>query len=127
MGTHYEMLGEGLRSGAYTPTLTNVANLDASTAYECQYLRVGSVVVVSGKVDVDPTLAATSTQLGISLPIVSNLGASEDCAGTAFAAGVAGQGAAILGDTANDRAQMQWVSGDLANRGMFFIFAYQVL
>lgn len=114
-------------AGTYTPTLTNVANLDGSTAFECQYLRIGSTVVVSGKVSVDPTLAATSTQLGISLPIASNFGAQEDCSGCAFASGVAGQGAAILGDSTNDRAQMQWVASDLTNQPMYFTFTYQVI
>ena len=114
-------------SGVYTPTLTNVANLDASTAYECQYMRIGSTVTVSGRVDIDPTLTATSTQLGISLPIASNLGATEDCAGTAFASGIAGQGAAILGDAANNRAQLQFISTDLTNQAMYFSFTYQVI
>lgn len=117
----------GLASGTYTPTLTNVANLAASTAYQCQYLRVGTVVTVSGKVDVDPTLAATSTQLGISLPIASNLGAAEDCAGTAFSPTIAGQGAAILGDAANNRAQMEWISGDITNQPMYFTFSYEII
>src|SRR5688500_4743620 len=36
-----------LTSGTYTPTLTNTTNLDGSTAYECQYLRVGNTVTVS--------------------------------------------------------------------------------
>lgn len=116
-----------LTSGTYTPTLTNVANLDGSTAYQCQYIRIGNTVTVSGKVDVDPTLATTSTQLGISLPIASNLGATEDCAGTAFASGIAGQGAAILGDAANDRAQMQWMSTDITNQAMYFTFTYEVI
>ena len=116
-----------LASGVYTPTLTNVANLDASTAYECQYLRVGTTVTVSGKVDVDPTTTVTTTQLGISLPIASNLGAVEDCAGTAFASGIAGQGAAILGDATNNRAQMEWIAGDITNQAMYFQFAYQVI
>lgn len=116
----------GLAAGAYTPTLTNVANL-TSTAYQCQYMRVGNVVTVSGKADVDPTLAATLTQLGISLPIASNLGAAEDCAGTAFASGIAGQGAAIRGDAANDRAEMVWISGDITNQPMYFTFTYEVI
>ena len=113
--------------GAYTPTLTNVANLDASTAYECQYLKVGRTVTVSGKVDVDPTAPAASTQLGITLPIASNFGATEDCAGAAFASAIAGQGAAILGDATNDRAQMTWVAGDVTNQPMYFTFTYQVI
>lgn len=116
-----------LASGVYTPTLTNVANLDGSTAFECQYLRVGSVVTVSGKVSVDPTTTATSTQLGISLPIASNLGAEEDCAGTAFASAIASQGAAIKADATNNRAQMQWIAGDVTNQLLFFSFTYQVI
>lgn len=114
-------------SGTYTPTLTNVANLDGSTAYQCQYVRIGNIVTVSGKVAVDPTLAATATQLGISLPIASNIGAEEDCAGCAFASGIAGQGAAILGDAANNRAQLQFISADLTNQAMFFTFVYEVI
>jgi hypothetical protein len=114
-------------ASTYTPTLSNVANLDASTAYECQYARIASFVVVSGKVAVDPTLAATLTKLGISLPVASNLGAAEDCAGVAFASGIAGQGAAIVADPTNDRAQLEFISGDMTNQPMFFIFAYSVI
>lgn len=116
-----------ITSGTYTPTLTNVANLDASTAYQCQYLRVDATVTVSGRVDVDPTTTLTSTQLGISLPVASNIGAVEDCAGTAYASGIAAQGAAILGDAANNRAQMQWVAADVTNQAMYFTFSYQVI
>lgn len=115
-----------LVSGTYTPTLTGVTNVAASTAYQCQYIRVGAVVTVSGKVDVDPT-AAVATQLGISLPVASNLGALEDCAGTAAAPAVAGQSAAIYADITNDRAQMEWVAVDLANRSMYFTFTYEVI
>lgn len=113
-------------SGVYTPTLTNVANLDASTAYQCQYMRVGTVVTVSGKVAIDPT-DAVSTKLGISLPIASNFGAEEDCAGTAFAKAIASQGAAILGDAANDRAQLEYIAVDKTNQPMYFSFQYRII
>lgn len=118
-----------LVSGVYTPIIVIVANLDVTgtTAYECQYMRVGSVVTVSGKVDVNPTLTATSTQLGIPLPIASNFGAAEDCAGVAFASAVAGMGGAILGDATNDRAQLQFVSSDINSQPMYFSFQYQVI
>lgn len=114
-------------SGTYTPTLTNVANLTASTAYQCQYMRIGTTVSVSGKVDADPTTTLTATQLGISLPIASNIGAVEDCAGTAFAPAIAGQGAAILGDATNNRAEMNWNAVDVTNQSMYFTFQYQIL
>jgi hypothetical protein len=76
------LIAAGIASSTWTPTLTNTTNLDASTAYQGQYIRFGNTVTCSGKVDVDPT-AAAATVLGISLPIVSNFGATEDCAGTA--------------------------------------------
>lgn len=114
-------------SGVWTPTLTNVANLAASTAYQCVYSRVGNMVTFAGKVDIDPTLAATSTQLRISLPVASNFGAAEDAGGVAFASGIAGQGAAIYADVANDALLMQWVSGDITNQSMFFSGSYRVI
>lgn len=114
-------------SSTYTPTLTNEANLDASTARECQYFRIGNMVVVSGSVSIDPTAPATLTQLGISLPIASNFGANEDCGGAASASGIAGQCAAIYADPTNDRARLQLISGDVTNQAMFFTFAYAVI
>lgn len=113
-------------SGTYTPTLFNVANVAASTAYQCQYIRQGAIVTVSGKVDIDPT-AAASTQLGISLPVASNLGAQEDCAGTAAASGIAGMVAAIRGDAANNRAELVYVAVDLTNQPMYFTFTYEII
>ena len=117
-----------MQADVYTPTLTNVANIAASTAYQCQYLRVGNSVTVSGRVDIDPTLATTATQLGISLPIASAIGAVEDIAGVAFGPAVASLGAAILGDITNDRAQLEYISlSDVTNQAMYFIFTYQII
>lgn len=124
--TQQAIVAAGFAHGTYTPTLTNVANLDASAAYQCQYLRLGNTVMVSGKVDVDPT-AGAATQLGISLPVASNFGAAEDCAGAAAASGIAGQSAAIIADTTNDRAEMQWIAVNLTNQPMYFTFGYQVI
>lgn len=114
-------------NGTYTPGLFNVANLTGSTAYSCQYLRVGNTVTVSGRVDVQPTAPAAATQLGIGLPVASNFGATEDCGGVAFASAVAGQGAGIRGDAANNRAEMVWTSGDITNQPMYFTFTYEVI
>lgn len=113
-------------SGTYTPTLTNTTNVAASTAYSCQYARVNGVVVVSGRVDVDPT-AAGQVVLGISLPVASALANTNELAGTAAAIAVAGQSAGIYADTTNDRATMEWVAVDTANRAMYFTFAYRII
>jgi hypothetical protein len=113
-------------SGTYTPTLTNVANLDGSTAYSCQYMRVGNVVTVSGRHDVDPTTVSTLTQLGISLPIASNIGASEDCCGVASGLSTVEPGS-ILGDPANNRADLFFISASAGSHAQSFTFTYRIL
>ena len=116
-------------SGTYTPTLTNVANVGASTAYSCQYHRVGDIVHVSGKVDVDPTTTLVLTQLGISLPIASNFANANECAGTAVAPAISGGTgcAAILGEATNNRAELQMTPVDVANQSFYFTFTYRVI
>jgi hypothetical protein len=114
-----------LSAGIYTPTLFNTTNVSASTAYSAQYIRVGSSVTVSGRVDVDPT-AAVATLLGISLPIASALANDNECAGVAASPVAAGESAAIEGDVANGRASLRWVAVDLTNHRFFFTFTYRV-
>lgn len=113
--------------GTYTPTLTNVLNITASTAYVCQYLRVGPIVHVSGKVDIDPTAAAAITRLGMTLPIASNFANSEQLAGTANSISIVSECAGIFGDTTNDRAQFNWITTTGTNNSYYFTFTYQVL
>lgn len=118
---------DGSLSGTYSPTAVLVANLDSATLSGCRFSRSGKIVTVSGKATLDPTAPATSTQLGIPLPIASNLASDADLAGVAFATGVAGQGGGIFGDAANDRAQLQFVSGDITSQVMCFMFQYTIL
>lgn len=112
-------------SGHYTPTLTNTTNITSSTAYQCQYLRVGSVVNVSGRVDIVPTvIGGASTVLGFSLPIASNLGAVEDCAG---AGSSIAESLAVTGDIANDRASFQYGATAAGTIPIYFSFQYEIL
>lgn len=114
-------------SGTYTPTLTNVTNVAASTARKCQWNRVGNVVTVSGSCDIDPT-AAGATQLGISLPIASNLALATDLGGDASAdSAIAIEAAAVRGDLTNDRAEISYTTVNIANHTVYFIFMYEVL
>lgn len=110
----------------YTPTLTNVTNLSASTPFDSTFMRIGNICWVFGAVDVDPT-AAAATELGISLPIASNIGAETDCCGSGASHEVAGFSVGISGDTTNDRARMRWVAVDTSNRRVWYQFGYRVL
>lgn len=112
--------------GQYVPTLTNVTNLSASTAFDTTFCRIGNICYVFGAVDVDPT-AAGATELGISFPIASTTGAETDCAGSGASHEVAGFSVGISADTSNNRARMRWVAVDTANRRVWFMFGYRVL
>jgi hypothetical protein len=114
-----------LVGNTYTPTITNGTNVAASTAYTCQYIRIGSVVHVSGRVDIDPT-AAGATNFAISLPVASNLTSSEQCTGV-IAKNATNEVGTILGDSANDRASGEMIAVDTTNRACTFTFTYRVL
>jgi hypothetical protein len=113
--------------GTYTPTLTNTANLSASTAYPCQYMQVGTVVTVSGRVDVDPTTITTLTQLKISLPVSSNFTQSYQCGGCGGAAGTSVEAYGITAAPSDTNALMSWVAVDVTNHQVAFSFTYQVV
>lgn len=128
----HQELGEILKqlslitSGIYTPTLTNTANIDTSIAYSCQWVRIGNTVLVSGRVDIDPTLGATITEIGMSLPLPSNFISSNGLAGTCYAV-ASGQGGALFADDTNDRALLRFLSIGTADTPMWFQFMYIIL
>jgi hypothetical protein len=114
-------------SGTYTPTLTNGTNVNASTAYTCQYMRVGNVVTVSGRVDIDPG-ALQDTTLGVSLPIASNFSANENLGGTFVCQASNSQApGAIYADATNDRATFFYKAQTSAISSFSFTFTYRVI
>lgn len=115
-----------IASGTYTPTLTNVTNIAASTAYTCQWTRVGNVVTVSGKVDIDATAAAAS-ELGLSLPIASLLTAEENLGGTAASDIATSPPVRVRADATNDRAALVFTATSLTNDSYSFTFTYVIL
>jgi hypothetical protein len=114
-----------LASGTYTPTLTNDSNVAASTAYTCCYLRVGSVVHVSGRVDIDAT-ALGDTFLSMSLPIASNLASAEELAGT-FVDDTGTVSGSAKARPASDDALFRVGVNTTANTGYWFTFTYRVI
>lgn len=109
--------------GTYTPTLVNVTNAAASTAYSCQYLRVGDTVTVSGRVDIDPT-AAGAVRVSLTVPIASAFVNAQDAAGVAFAPGIAGLGAAMF--AVGSVVEVRYIAVDTTNQAMYFTYTYLV-
>ncbi|CAB4121710.1 hypothetical protein UFOVP25_1, partial [uncultured Caudovirales phage] len=68
-------------SGTYTPTIGLVTNAASSTARVCQYMRVGSVVTVSGYVTVTATTPGTSSRISMTLPISSSFTSTAQAGG----------------------------------------------
>lgn len=112
--------------GTYTPTLTNTTNVAASTAYEAFYRDFGSQVEVFVKVDIDPA-AAGQVVLGVSLPIASNMTTDQHLIGSGAAIAVAGLSVGIHADTTNDRAVVEFIAVDTANRSFYLHFSYRKL
>ena len=115
-----------IASGSYTPTLTAVANCTVNSATVGYWIRVGNVVTVTVQLNIDPTLTATTTQARVSLPIASNFAGGNQCGGTIYCPGIAGLGAAILADVANDEALIQFVSTDVTDQLWSGSFTYVI-
>jgi hypothetical protein len=114
-----------IASGTYTPTLTGVTNVDSTTARVCQYMRVGNVVTVSGSMAVNAT-ATAATQVGISLPVASNLANAFECVGPTMSPTAAAGG--ITGDAANNRAQADYLAGGfVSDEEIYFHFTYLII
>lgn len=116
-----------LASGVYTPTLTTVANLASASPVQCQYLRVGSVVTVSGLVVMQATASGVSTQLNVSLPVASNFGSSADCGGVGFCAGVSGLGFGVYAQSTARTARFEFVPSVTTNNTYEFTFTYRII
>lgn len=117
-------------SGTYTPTLTGVTNIDATTARICQYMRVGNIVTVSGGFSIDCTTGSVASEIGISLPVASNFANEWECGGhggLVTPSGTQYAGGQISADAVNDRAKFKWTSSLDTNLGYVFSFTYQVI
>ena len=113
-------------SGTYTPTLTNFANVSSSVAYPCQYMRVGNVITVSGRIDIIP-IASGLIELGISVPIASNFSNFHEAGGMIGAINYAESGA-ILARPSTGVVYAQWpVVVSAVTLYMGFSFTYQVI
>ncbi len=121
--------GPTLASGTYTPTLTNGANVAASTAFACQFLRVGQIVTVSGSVFMTPTAALADTTLVMSLPIASALTAAAQAGGSGASqtAGSFGESCAIVAEPVTDAASFLFRPVSTAAKTYAFSFTYQML
>jgi len=113
----------------YTPTLTGVTNVAASSANVSGWIRIGNAVLVFARISVTATASATVTDIDCSLPVASNFSSSSQCVG----AGAIFTGAAevavigVQANTTDDRATFRYVSTSTAARSFTVMFGYIVI
>jgi len=116
-------------SGTYTPTFTAVNAIAANTMYAMQYMRVGSVVTVSGKVDITPTGAAT-VSFNITVPVAAaNFTNNQQAAGAGtFENGVnAYIVVRMTGDVGTSAMRVAFIAPSNTAGTIFLTFTYQVV
>lgn len=113
--------------GTWTPTLTTVANVTASTTRLGQYIRVGNIVTCSGTVDITSTTIGTTTTIGVSLPVASNFADTLQCSGIISSSSRDGSTGAVSSDLTNDRAQIDLVAIATSSTTYKYSFQYQVI
>lgn len=115
-----------LSSGAYEPTLTGVANASNLASYGAQYSRTGNVVTVSGSLRLT-AIAAALTEIDISLPVPSDLGAGWHLCGVAASYAGAIVSAGIYANVTDNRARLSFTAPDTATRDLIYTFTYRVI
>lgn len=113
--------------GTFTPTLGNTTNVAASTAFLCSWYKVGDMVTVFGKVQIDPTTTLAATVLTMSVPVSSGMtGADTDAGGTGGSSNITGEVIAIVSDGGADVVRFKFIPTDITNRTVYFQFSYKI-
>ena len=128
VATSYGVAPDGHLAGTWTPTLTGVLNIAATSGPVGFYTRIDDVVHAAGYYQADPTAGSTLTKVGISLPIPSAFTVASDLSGYGNRdSGASMNFGRIIADATNDRAEWQaYIDADAANRDHFFSFTYRV-
>lgn len=113
----------------YTPTLTSITNVSASSANVSGWIRIGNAVLVFAQISVTATAATALTVIDLSLPVASALSAATQVVGSGsiLTAGTEVAGVAVSANAANDRARATFVSTSTAARTYTLVFGYIVI
>lgn len=110
-------------SGVYTPTYTGILNVTSITGHQCSYMRVGDVVHVQGKVEIDPTIVG-STSVRVSLPVSNNFGNDYEGTGSGTALGTVRVPLTIVANTSFDEMVLVFEAGDAGVQTIYYTYTY---
>ena len=114
-----------LSTGIYSPSITEVTNIDTVIVYETQYLRIGNMVTVSGKIGLDATITG-ATEAAISVPIASDFSAEEQAGGTAASEVALATPVRIKADATNNRLSFVFTAATTTLDNYSFTVTYRI-
>lgn len=118
---------EVLASGTYTPVASNLTDLVNLTMYQAQYMRVGSIVTVSGAFEAEVFDQLFKSTFDITLPIASNLASSEDLAGVCSGSQNIPTSGRILGNGGSSTASVSILGETGVDITYAYTFTYQII
>jgi hypothetical protein len=115
-------------SGTYTPTSQDYTNITSATNYTAQYMRVGNVVTVSGKISTTSTASATLSYFSLSLPITSSFTTEQQAAGngTLKSLQTSDKDAVIYAGTGSNKVQFSYYTAVAGASDIFYHFTYLI-
>ncbi len=111
--------------GAEALAMSAVTNCTSVIVGVCHFKRVDDIVIVSGRVTVDPTLAA-AVEFGIDFPTshaIANVAAATEVHGHYIDAN--GDVGLIEGDTTNERATVNFTAAADTSRVGYFMYSFE--
>jgi len=114
--------------GTYLPTDTVLSNVDSTTVYDAMYVRIGNVVGVAGKIDINPTTIGVFTEVILELPFGSDLTLEHQLCGVVNvrSASVAVAGA-VSADSTNDQARLSFIAPIDSAQAYYYMYVYTIL
>lgn len=117
---------DGVFSGVWTPSLTGVTNISATTAFECRFQRIGKIVTCWGAFAATALAAAnTGTSLRVTIPVSSSFTGTLDGRGV-IATTEAQRGGTCNSDISTDTMAFAWASERTTSTTYTFHFSYVV-
>lgn len=121
----------GFVSGGYFPTLTTDGNDNGSVVIgEATFMRMRNEVSVKMVIRLDISVSDTETNLGISLPVASDIQSNQQLVGVFSAHGIKNTASTTIinGDNANDRASFTFTTeSGITVSNASIIFQYKVI
>jgi hypothetical protein len=118
--------GTTLASGIWTPTCTLGSNAEACTGVAGVYLRVGSSVQWSARLNADSSGSATFT-VNISLPVASNFAAVTDGIGTCVSPTTSASVGGAQADGTADNLAINFVATQTSSQTYYCSGTYRVI